>query len=91
MVDEDVRIAVYELQQRVAALEAQVAGLGGAVDTAPGWSQREFGTGGDDPDVVAALRSGNKIEAIKLQRERTGLGLAEAKHAVEEIERRLGL
>lgn len=92
--DEDIRIAVYELQQRVAALEAQVAALGSGnpalVDSAPGWSEREFATG-DDPEVVEALRSGSKIEAIKLFRVSTGLGLAEAKHAVEEIERRLGL
>jgi ribosomal protein L7/L12 len=35
------------------------------------------------PDVLEALRRGNKIEAIKLLRERTGLGLKEAKDAVE--------
>jgi len=33
--------------------------------------------------VQAALSSGNKIEAIKLLREQTGLGLKEAKDAVE--------
>jgi hypothetical protein len=35
------------------------------------------------PDVRAALDRGQKIEAIKLMRERTGLGLKEAKDAVE--------
>jgi ribosomal protein L7/L12 len=35
------------------------------------------------PDAAAALARGHKIEAIKLLREATGLGLAEAKHAVE--------
>ena len=35
------------------------------------------------PEVTAALRSGNKIEAIKLLRAQTGAGLAEAKNAVE--------
>lgn len=34
-------------------------------------------------DVRAALVDGQKIEAIRLLRERTGLGLAEAKAAVE--------
>ncbi|NQD91531.1 50S ribosomal protein L7/L12 [Pseudomonas sp. CrR25] len=34
-------------------------------------------------DVVAALERGRKIEAIKLLRERRGLGLKEAKEAVE--------
>ena len=33
--------------------------------------------------VMTALQSGNKIEAIKLLREQTGLGLKEAKDAVE--------
>jgi hypothetical protein len=33
--------------------------------------------------VLAALRGGNKIEAIKLLRERTGVGLAEAKGIVD--------
>lgn len=38
-------------------------------------------------DVEAVLRSAGKIAAIKLYRERTGTGLAEAKSAVEAIER----
>ena len=36
-----------------------------------------------DPEVAAALASGRKIEAIRLVRERTGLGLKEAKDLVE--------
>jgi hypothetical protein len=36
------------------------------------------------PDnIVAALKRGNKIEAIKLLREQTGIGLKEAKDAIE--------
>jgi hypothetical protein len=36
------------------------------------------------PDkVVDALRRGNKVEAIKLLREQTGVGLKEAKDAVD--------
>lgn len=35
--------------------------------------------------VLAALQGGNKIEAIKLCREATGLGLAEAKAFVEQL------
>ena len=38
------------------------------------------------PEVVDALRKGNKIEAIKRLREATGVGLAEAKGAVEHFE-----
>lgn len=36
--------------------------------------------------IVAAISRGNKIEAIKLYREATGLGLAESKDAVEAME-----
>lgn len=37
--------------------------------------------------VVGLLREGRKIEAIKLYREQTGVGLAEAKAAVEAMDR----
>ena len=39
------------------------------------------------PDVIEALRKGNKIEAIKRLREATKLGLAEAKGLVDQLER----
>ena len=39
-------------------------------------------------EVIAAIDQGRKIDAIKLLREETGLGLKEAKHAVEAYERR---
>jgi ribosomal protein L7/L12 len=42
-------------------------------------------------DIVAHLAAGRKIEAIKIYRDRTGAGLAEAKQAVEEIARRRGV
>lgn len=35
------------------------------------------------PDAIGALRRGNKIEAIKLTRAATGLGLKEAKDCVD--------
>ena len=40
---------------------------------------------------AALLRAGRKIEAIKSLRERTGVGLKEAKDAVDLLERQLGL
>ncbi|MEV7626728.1 ribosomal protein L7/L12 [Actinoplanes sp. NPDC089786] len=43
------------------------------------------------PDVVQELMQGRKIQAIKIYRERTGVGLAEAKNAVEQIARERGL
>lgn len=39
--------------------------------------------------IKAALFAGNKIEAIKLYREQTKLGLAESKAAVEALEAEL--
>jgi len=41
------------------------------------------------PEVVEAIRSGRKIEAIKLLRISTGLGLANAKVLVDSAARRL--
>ena len=38
------------------------------------------------PQVQDALRRGNKIEAIKIFRELTGVGLAEAKQAIDRAE-----
>jgi ribosomal protein L7/L12 len=40
------------------------------------------------PEVMAALREGRKIEAIKLYRQATGADLAEAKEIIEEAQRR---
>ena len=39
------------------------------------------------PQIQDALRRGNKIEAIKLYRELTGVGLAEAKDAIDKAEK----
>jgi len=40
---------------------------------------------GTPPGVMEAIQAGNTIEAIKAYREATGVGLAEAKDAVERI------
>lgn len=40
---------------------------------------------GTPPGVMEAIEAGNTIEAIKAYREATGVGLAEAKDAVEAI------
>jgi ribosomal protein L7/L12 len=51
----------------------------------------EYADPGSDPamspQVQDALRRGNKIEAIKIYREMTGVGLAEAKNAIDKAER----
>lgn len=41
----------------------------------------------DEAEIIVLLRLGRKIEAVKRMRELTGMGLAEAKEAVEAIER----
>jgi ribosomal protein L7/L12 len=43
------------------------------------------------PQIQDALRRGNKIEAIKIYRELTGVGLAEAKQIIDGVQSRLGL
>ncbi len=42
------------------------------------------------PEITDAIRRGDKIIAIKLWRERTGVGLKEAKDAVEDLARSMG-
>ncbi|MHB1038442.1 MAG: ribosomal protein L7/L12 [Pirellulales bacterium] len=44
-----------------------------------------------EPEIVALMEQGRKIEAIKLYREKTGLGLKDAKEAVEAIAARHGI
>lgn len=43
------------------------------------------------PDVIRAIEQGKKIEAIKLLREATGLGLANAKVLVDKAARKHGV
>ena len=44
---------------------------------------------GEPPSVEGFLRAGRKIDAIKLYREETGLGLKEAKDAIDKLSLRL--
>ncbi len=75
------------LRQRVVRLEAQVDFL-----------YRHLGVtfeadrhAGDDPQVIEALKNKTLIEAIQVYRKNKGGSLAEAKDAVEDMQRRLGL
>jgi hypothetical protein len=43
------------------------------------------------PEIVEALRNGQKIQAIKLYRDTTGVGLKEAKDFIEDVQRRGGV
>jgi ribosomal protein L7/L12 len=75
------------LRQRIVRLEEQVERLYKRL----GFNMDENGTPDDDPRVIEALKKGQAIEAIKIYRELTGLGLAEAKLAVEKIWARIKL
>jgi ribosomal protein L7/L12 len=79
--------------RRIAALEAKVAelykrlgqedpgGFGFGDEAGPPDSL----TAGEDPRLIALIESGKTIQAIKLYRELTGTGLAEAKDAVQRL------
>lgn len=73
-------------EERIRRLEEQVARLYahlGLREDAP--------SGGLDPEVQQLVSSGKKIHAIKLHRERTGLGLAATKDAIDAWEARFKL
>lgn len=76
-----------QLRRRVTQLEGQVAflykHLGVTYVPEPGPDA--------DPRIIEQIQKGNMIEAIKLYRELTDAGLAEAKLAIEEVQRRLGM
>ena len=42
-------------------------------------------------EIVEAVQKGRKIEAIKLYRQATGVGLKDAKDYIEEVQRRAGM
>ena len=69
----------YQLERRLAQLENKVDHLYAALDVAP----PPTGQTGLSPRIQELLASGNKLEAIKQYRAETGLGLAEAKEAIE--------
>jgi ribosomal protein L7/L12 len=85
--------------RRIAALEAQVAALSqrlaGADAAASSEAQEASGftfqgapasvDAANDPRIAELVGKGNKIEAIKLYRELTGTGLAEAKSAIDSM------
>ena len=50
----------------------------------------DIATASRDEELLDLIRHGRKIEAIKRLRDQTGLGLREAKDAVEALERTAG-
>ncbi len=86
-------MSTYE-QQEIALLRQQISRMQAQIDQLYShlnltFSEDAFET--DDPQVIEALKRNNMIEAIKYYREKTGLGLADAKSAVEKIKARRGI
>ena len=75
---DDIQFRLRQLEEQVERLSAQ-AGLPWSAAMTPG------ATAGVDPEVVALASQGKKIEAIKRYRELTGVGLAEARDAVDRL------
>ncbi len=82
-----VETSIEDLRKRIVYLEEQVAHLYKHL----GINFLTEENARDDPQVIEEIKRGNIIGAIKYYREGTQSGLAEAKRAVEEIQRRLRL
>jgi ribosomal protein L7/L12 len=77
--------SLVDAKHAVESLEAAVPATGGV--SAPTAGPRSSVLSDDQRDaVMAALAQGHKIQAIKLYREATGVGLKAAKDAVEAME-----
>ena len=74
------------LTREVARLREQVEAIARHI----GLGQLEAVADGPSPEIADAIRVGNKILAIKLQREATGESLGSAKSTVEALARELG-
>ena len=78
---QEIATRLFRLENRVAFL-FQELGLEEKYQAEMGQAVMESGMA----EIIALLRRGRKIEAIKLYREMTGLGLKEAKDAVDRME-----
>ncbi len=79
----DDRIA--ELERRITRLEQQVEMLAGRLGFGDPSAMRSSLT--DMTEIEQLLRRGQKIEAIKIYRQKTGVGLKEAKDVIDKMER----
>ncbi len=76
-------VSAHRLQRRVDTLEQQVEFLTRQLDVDP--RRLPQSAPACSPEVIRLAREGKKIHAIKLHREQTGLGLAEAKADIDAI------
>ena len=90
---------LLELKQRIALLETRLQQVFEHLNIAPrdsaggegGWWGGSGEEGGhldpmSDPEIQDLLAKGNEIQAVKRYRELTGLGLAEAKDAIDQAQ-----
>jgi ribosomal protein L7/L12 len=84
---DDLKARVAKLEQAVAVLQAQAGAAVpyGAAQAAPAAAGTPVGDAAWLAEVRQLKESGNVIQAIKVYREHTGLGLKEAKDAVEAL------
>jgi ribosomal protein L7/L12 len=75
---DDLQFRLRQLEEQVELLSSR-AGVPWSAAMTPG------ADGGVPPDVISLAQSGQKIEAIKRYRQLTGVGLAEAKDAVDRL------
>jgi len=85
---EQTNVGLAEAKSAVEQMLAQLRGFASAEISFP---KAAPGPLHQTAAISEALFAGNKIQAIKLYREQSKAGLAEAKHAVEEIEKQLRL
>lgn len=83
--------ATASRSQRTGREAARLAAVERKLDTVMNHLGIEEPVDAADPEVLSHLMNGKKIQAIKVYRERTGAGLAEAKDAVERLARERGL
>jgi ribosomal protein L7/L12 len=80
---------VTQLKQRLEKLEQQMAfvlrSLGHEYPL-PAFEGTDYGV---SPEILALVRQGNKIEAIKLFRQGTGAGLKDAKDFIDALQKKL--
>ena len=74
---------VAELLQRVSRLERKVSHLYEVADRA----EPDFDSSSVSEEVMLLVQQDRIIEAVKLHREQTGLGLAEAEAAIDGVSR----
>ena len=72
---------VYQLRQKVAKLERQMAFLMQTLEL-----EYEDEPDAVSPEIIDLLHRGEKIQAIKLYREMTGASLKAAKEFIESLE-----